>query len=264
MEMYIVYLLDTSFILLLAGIIVGVAMLWKPVPCLKKVNNVLFILATICLTLVILLRGVDSGRLPFASMYEFTLLFIWGILLFSTVLKRTIQAPTFDLAAGILVLFLLSLNSIIPSDSRPLMPALQSTWLHFHVATAVVAYGFFGVACCLGVMYLIKSKSETREDIQYLDNLIYRLVVGGFIFLTLVIVTGAIWAEQVWGNWWTWDPKETWSLITWLVYAAYLHARRSYSWKEKKSALIVVVGFAVVLFTLFGVSFLLSGLHSYI
>lgn len=264
MESYIIYLLDASFILLLLAIVVSLLMLWKPGPFLLKMNSLLFLMATIALTLAIVLKGIGAGRLPFASMYEFTLLCIWGILLFSLILRRRMQMPGFDLAAGILLVLLLSLSSILPSESRPLMPALQSNWLHFHVATAVIAYGCFGVAFCLGLIYLIKAQAQQEEELKYLDGLSYRVVVAGFIFLSLVIVTGAVWAEEVWGNWWTWDPKETWSFITWLVYAAYLHARRSYDWKGKRSAIMGVAGFIAVLFTLFGVSFLLPGLHSYI
>ncbi len=115
------------------------------------------------------------------------------------------------------------------------------------------------MAFCLGIIYL-----TTSQDSNTIDQNIYKLVVIGFIFLNIVIITGAVWAEEAWGKWWSWDPKETWSLVTWIVYAIYLHARHTREWKGRKTAWMAVLGFLVVLFTLFGVSVLLPGLHSYV
>jgi ABC-type transport system involved in cytochrome c biogenesis permease subunit len=162
----------------------------------------------------------------------------------------------------LLLTLLLAMLGSLPSDLRPLMPALQSRWLHAHVATAILAYSLFAVSFCLGLIYLFQPFLD-EADLKIIDRRMYQLVVWGFTLLTLVIITGAVWAEEVWGNWWSWDPKETWSLVTWVVYAAYLHSRRTIGWRGRKSAWLVVIGFLVVLFTLFGVSILLPGLHSY-
>jgi cytochrome c-type biogenesis protein CcsB len=150
---------------------------------------------------------------------------------------------------------------------------LKSHWLTFHVVTAIFSYGAFAVSFGLGLMYLLKTYFGENSNItglvsrfpdaNFLDELAYKLITFGFSFLTLVIVTGAIWANYAWGTYWSWDPKETWSLITWIIYAGYLHARLMYDWKGKRAAWLAVLGFTSVLFTFFGVNYLLPGLHSY-
>lgn len=257
------YLLNISFALLLMGIMVCLYSLWWPTERVQRLISWGFWLAVLFLTAAILVRTLATGRLPFASLYEFTLSLTWGILGLFVITRHSFRSPFLDLILSSLVVLLFLAVSFLPATARPLMPALQSTWLHIHVLTAIIAYGSFAVAFGLAGVYLLREKNALSDDLKRLDKLIYRLVVLGFVFLSLVIITGAVWAEQVWGSWWSWDPKETWSLVTWLVYAAYLHARRSYNWKGRKSAVMVLIGFALVLITLFGVSFVLPGLHSY-
>ena len=258
------HLLNIGFALLLIGIMINLYSLWWSTERLPNIMKGIFWLALLSLTVAVLARIVETGRLPFASMYEFILIFTWAILAIFVITRQKFHSPIFDLLSNILVDLLLLAASFLPSEARPLMPALQSTWLHIHVLTAITAYGSFAIAFCLAGVYLVQENSKATSELRHLDQLIYRLVVLGFVFLSLVIITGAVWAEQVWGNWWTWDPKETWSLVTWLVYAAYLHARRTYNWKGRKSAIMVIIGFVVVLITLFGVNLILPGLHSYI
>jgi cytochrome c-type biogenesis protein CcsB len=258
------HLLNIGFALLLVGIMINLYALWWSTERLQSIIKGIFWLALLSLTIAIIIPIVETGRLPFASMYGFILIFAWAILAIFVITRQKFNSPVFDLLSNILVALLLLAASFLPSETRPLMPALQSAWLHIHVLTAIIAYGSFAIAFCLAGVYLIQENSNATAELRHLDQLIYRLVVLGFVFLSLVIITGAIWAEQVWGNWWTWDPKETWSLVTWLVYAAYLHARRTYNWKGRKSAVMVIIGFVVVLITLFGVSLILPGLHSYI
>jgi ABC-type transport system involved in cytochrome c biogenesis permease subunit len=256
------HLLTLIFLLLLVDVINNLVRLWKNTKLLRNFGSLLGWLTFVSFLGLMSFRIIAAHRAPFANMYEFTLLFTGFILIISIILRRTLLSPLFDLAVTLLLLVLLAVTSTISADLQPLMPALQSNWLHIHVATAIIAYGAFAAAFCLGIVYLAKSPDSTHE-LQQIDQRIYRLVVLGFTFLTFVIITGAIWAEQAWGNWWSWDPKETWSLITWIVYAVYLHARSSRQWKGRKTIWIVVIGFLVVLFTLFGVSILLPGLHSY-
>ena len=150
-------------------------------------------------------------------------------------------------------------------------PALKSYWLVFHVITAILAYGAFAVSFGLGLMYILKTyyeenvlKVELRlPPAMVLDELSYKIIIFGFSFLTLVIITGAIWANYAWGTYWSWDPKETWSLITWIIYAGYLHARLMLEWRGKRAAWLAILGFVAILFTFFGVNYLLPGLHSY-
>lgn len=256
-------LLTLSFILLVLVVATNLARLWHPYIFLSKISSLLLCLALLSLVGTLGFRIMGANRVPFANMYEFTIIFVCMVLLVALFIRTSHPSPLFDLAVALLLTVLLSIASSLPSELRPLMPALQSNWLHAHVATAVIAYACFALAFCLGFLYLLQANLPAA-DLMSIDEKIYKLVVLGFTLLTLVIITGAVWAEEVWGNWWSWDPKETWSLITWTVYAAYLHARRTREWEGRKSAWLVVTGFIVVLFTLFGVSILLPGLHSYV
>jgi cytochrome c-type biogenesis protein CcsB len=160
----------------------------------------------------------------------------------------------------------------ITARIQPLIPALKSNWLIAHVLTCFIGYAAFAIAFGLSIVYLLKrvDNPEKRHgflkfvpETDILEELSYQMVVIGFILLTLGIITGAVWAHSAWGRYWGWDPKETWSLITWLVYAALLHSRMVRGWRGKKLAILSIVGFSCVIFTYLGVNFVLSGLHSY-
>jgi cytochrome c-type biogenesis protein CcsB len=257
-----------AYVLLFLGVVISLVSLWKPNKIVSRLALIAVTLAFICLTLALINRSIISGRLPFATMYEFTFLFAWGILLFLLILRTKFRtklkiSDLLTSLVALLTIVIISYGSTLPSEVRPLMPALQSVWLEIHVITAIVAYGAFGLSCCLGILYLVKEKSADHS-IDKLDSALHWSVVVGFPFMTLVLITGAVWAEEVWGRWWSWDPKETWALITWLIYAGYLHARKTYGWQGKKAAIMVIVGFMAVLFTFFGVSLLLPGAHSYV
>lgn len=259
----------TLYICILISVILSTAALWKTGEIIEKTAFGLLGLAFLLMTVSLGLRSFNLGRLPFATLYEFTFVFVWGILLLYLLSRSKIRSAMLSTLVSLLAFVLLSYAGTMSAEAKPLMPALQSHWLEFHVGTAIIAYGAFALAFCLAIMYLIKDKSSnpTVEDIlpplDKLDSLIHLAVIIGFPFLSLVLITGAIWAEEVWGRWWSWDPKETWALITWIIYAAYLHARKTRDWKGKKAAIMAIIGFIVVLFTLFGVSLLLPGYHSY-
>jgi ABC-type transport system involved in cytochrome c biogenesis permease subunit len=155
---------------------------------------------------------------------------------------------------------LLSLGyaSLLDKEITPLMPALKSNWLTIHVLTCFIGYAALTVAFVSSLILIIKRKDEIN-----LDAISYKMVAFGFLFLTLGIISGSVWANSAWGTYWSWDPKETWSLITWFIYAIYLHTRLRKGWKGKKAAWLSVIGFFAMLFTYFGVNYLLSGLHSY-
>ena len=259
-----------AYTLLYLTVITSLIFLWKSNLLLKKLSFWFAALAFVSLTLALIQRSIASGRLPFATMYEFTFLFAWGILFFILLLKIKFSSEVLTAIGALMAIIIISYGSTLPSDIRPLMPALQSIWLEFHVVTAIIAYGAFGLSCCLGILYLIKEKADSKglgqslPPVTKLDSVMHWSVAIGFPFMTLVLITGAVWAEEVWGRWWSWDPKETWALITWLIYAGYLHARKTYGWQGRKAAIMAIVGFIVVLFTLFGVSLLLPGAHSYV
>ena len=154
-----------------------------------------------------------------------------------------------------------------------LQPALQSSWLPIHASIAILANGFLALAFCGGIMYLLQESEIKRKrfglfytrlpSLEALDNLNQHCLAVGFPLLTLGIITGSIWAKQAWGSYWQWDPKETWSLITWLIYAALLHQRFRVGWRRRRAAIMAIIGFSAALFTLWGVNFLLKGLHTY-
>lgn len=262
------YLVAYGFLFL--ALVAGFASIWKSLKYLPRLSLGAIALSFISLTLGLTQRSITAGRLPFASLYEFTLLFIWGLLLLFILMHRKIKSPLFTALVALLGVVLFSYGSTLPSETAPLMPALQSIWLKFHVFTAIIAYGAFGLSFCAGIIYLLQERAKEKglrqspPSLENIDEFLHWSVVLGFSFMTLVIITGAVWAEEVWGSWWSWDPKETWALITWLIYAGYLHARKSYGWQGRRAALMAVLGFVAVLFTLFGVTLLIPGYHSYL
>lgn len=231
-------------------------------------------------TVALISRAIISQRPPLSNGYEFILTFCWGIVavyLFAQVRYKVKSLGNFVIPIPLLLLLFIIMT--MGPDERvasSIPPALKSQWLTFHVITAMLSYGAFAISFGLGLMYLLKSPKEDEDGkskdqswisrfpaSQVLDELAYKIIGFAFPMLTLCIITGAIWANYAWGTYWSWDPKETWSLITWIIYAAYLHARLMYGWKGKRAAWLEVLGFIAVLFTFFGVNYLLPGLHSY-
>jgi cytochrome c-type biogenesis protein CcsB len=213
----------------------------------------------------LIFRTIAVGHGPFANMYEFSIAFAWGVLGSYLYFERRYHQRVLGLIALPVTLLLLLYATTIPATADPLVPALQNNLLlTVHVAVAIVAYGAFSVAFAAAVLYLIREATGTTHlpRPELLDEISYRAVVIGFPFMTLVIVLGAVWANVAWGSYWSWDPKETASLVTWLIYGAYLHARVVRGWRGNRAASLLVVGFAATLFTYFGNLFF-GGLHSY-
>ena len=206
---------------------------------------------------------VGAGHFPVTNLYEaltFFAMVIGGIFLVVENKYSLRWTGTFALP---LIFLTLAYTSFLNKNIEPLVPALQSNWLTIHVITSFLGYAGFAVAFASGIFYLIQQSQATSEVLDKADTIMYVSVGFGFIMLTLGIITGAVWANSAWGSYWQWDPKETWSLITWLVYGALLHARFNMGWKGKKTAIVAVVGFFVTLFCFLGVNLFLSGLHSY-
>ena len=222
-------------------------------------------LALIFISASLVFRTIAVGHGPFANMYEFSVAFAWGVLAAYLYFERRYHQRVLGLVALPVTLGLMLYATTIPSTSDPLVPALQNNLLlTTHVAVAIVAYGAFAVAFAAAVLYLIASKTGTTRlpRLELLDEISYRAVVIGFPFLTLTVVLGAVWANVAWGSYWSWDPKETASLVTWLIYGAYLHARVVRGWRGDRAAWLLVLGFGATLFTYFGNLFF-GGLHSY-
>jgi len=221
-------------------------------------------------TVAIVLRWVASyqmgiGHAPFSNLFESLVFFGWTLALIYLIIELRTKMRTIGVFAVPLAFFAMLYALTLDPAIKPLLPALKSNWLIAHVITCFLGYAAFGVSAALAVMYLVtgQPKSPSTPRAATLDDLIYQTVVVGFILLTAGIVTGSIWANSAWGTYWSWDPKETWSLITWLVYAAMLHSRYMRGWQGRRLALFSLLGFTCVLFTYFGVNLLLSGLHSY-
>jgi len=217
------------------------------------------------LTAALIFRWFGTGHGPFANMYEFSIAFAWGALTVHVYFLARFGQWTTGIIVLPLALALLLYATTVPSAAAPLVPALQnSLLLTVHVAVAVIAYGAFAVAFAAAVLYLVQLGGERwplpKPDL--LDNLSYRAMLIGFPFLTLTIVLGALWADIAWGRYWSWDPKESASLVTWLICGAYLHARAARGWRGKRAALLLMIVFAATLFTYFGTLFF-GGLHSY-
>ncbi len=225
------------------------------------------------------LRWMESyqmgiGHAPLTNMYESVVFFAWTIVILYLAIEWKFKTRTIGAFALPLAFLAMAYGSFAPINKgiSPLVPALQSNWLLAHVITCFVGYAAFAIAAALGIMYLIKSYSGKDSgngdgtllpSLKVLDDIIHKSIIFGFIWLSAGIITGAIWANSAWGTYWSWDPKETWSLITWFVYAITLHARYTRGISGKTIAWLSLIGLLAVIFTYYGVNFLLSGLHSY-
>jgi ABC-type transport system involved in cytochrome c biogenesis permease subunit len=246
-------------------------------------------------SMILISRTGESGHAPFSNLWESMMLFIWA----TNVAYLFMEYKYKFKVIGMVVMAIESLGmlsaSLLPykfKSVEPLNPALQSKWhwmtdllstwglekyaigwLDFHVFTTFIGYAGFAIAFGLSILYLIKERSEEKGSggslvnafppSRVLDEMSYRAIAWGFPFLGVGIVSGAVWANYAWGTYWSWDPKETWSLITWFIYAAYLHARVTRGWRGKRAAYISIAGFLAVIFLYWGVSFVLPGLHAY-
>jgi len=224
-----------------------------------------------------IVRWIESyklgyGRIPLTNMYESMVFFSWSIIVLYIFIEIRYGHRFMGIIATLLASLTLALTSVLdlPTAIEPLIPALQSNWLTVHVITCFLGYGAFTIAFGVSLLYLLNRVLERFvkplrfiPSFNVLDELNHKAIAIGFPMLTLGIFTGAVWAEYAWGTYWSWDPKETWSLITWFVYALFLHLRMKHGWKGTRSAILSIIGFIVVIFTYWGVNYLISGLHSY-
>lgn len=228
--------------------------------------NVLIGAGALVQTVYLVVRWAQAGRAPFSNMFESLVLFAWAVAAIYLFLRVWTRIPWLTAASAAFSGLALAHASTFESAIQPLMPALQSNWLSFHVMTCFLGYGGFAISALVSIGFLIsdrKGSTVQAETKETLETVLTQTISFGFLFLTLGILTGAVWANSAWGTYWSWDPKETWSLITWFIYAVFLHCRFMRGWRGRRAAWISVVGFLSVLFTYYGVNFLLSGLHSY-
>lgn len=271
----------TTFTYLFSSLLYVAILVFKT-PKLGTVATTFTVLAWLVQTTGLGLRWVESyqmgiGHAPLTNMYESVVFFAWTIILLCLLMEWKFKIKiigSFAVPLAFIAMAYASFSSDLTKAINPLVPALQSNWLIAHVVTCFIGYAAFAVAAVLGIMYLLKNRypdigegvanlSVRFPSLTVIDDIIHKTMVFGFIWLTAGIITGAVWANSAWGTYWSWDPKETWSLITWFFYAIILHARYTRGWSGGMIAILAIFGFVSVLFTYYGVNFLLSGLHSY-
>lgn len=221
---------------------------------------------------------VDIGHIPVSNLYEVFILF--ALITALLYLYYEDKSKTYSMGAFVLLIISAAVAFLLwygfergADEIQPLVPALQSYWMKIHVPANFVGYGAFALSAMLGVAYLIKDSSMRKgnpgaiirrfPDLDVLDDVMYKSIALGFAFFTLATILGAMWAAEAWGGYWSWDPKETWALIVWLNYAAWLHLRLSKGWRGRPLAWWAIIGLFVTLFAFIGVNMFLSGLHSY-
>ena len=269
---YAVY--SSMFVFTLAFFTNAYAMAWKVAKADKaaRIATALTILGTAVLFIAIIARGISAGRVPWSNMYEFS---ITGSFAFALAYLFTLRK--YDLRwLGIFVTFsvLIALGTAITllyRPTAPLVPALKSTWLVIHVSAAIICGGVFLLANVIAATFLLLEKyGDNRPawavkipSLDVLDQLSYRLIAFVFPLWTFAVIAGAIWAESAWGRYWGWDPKETWAFITWVGYAAYLHARVTVGWKGRKAAWLCLIAGSTFLFNYVWVNVWGTGKHTY-
>jgi cytochrome c-type biogenesis protein CcsB len=238
----------------------------------------LTVLGALAHAAVLVCRAVALDRLPWGNMYEFATAVVLVAVVAYVVLA--VRSPAlrhigvFVLAP--VVLGMVGIGLFLYVEGGPLVAALRSSWLAIHVTAAIVGFGIFMVSGIASVLYLVRTKDEAKPaeergtgfvsrlpESSVLDRLAHRTAIFGFPIWTFAVIAGAIWAESAWGRFWGWDPKETWSFIAWVVYAAYLHARTTAGWRGRPAAWVNVVGLIIMVFNLTFVNLVSSGLHSY-
>ncbi|NDA83906.1 MAG: c-type cytochrome biogenesis protein CcsB [Actinobacteria bacterium] len=239
-----------------------------------RIATALMILGTVILFGGVVARGISASRVPWSNMYEFS---ITGALAFSVAYLLTLRKYDLrwlGLPVSIFVLLVLGTAvTLLYRPSAPLVPALKSTWLVIHVSAAIISGGVFFLANVISGMYLWLDSVEKRggrnpwakrlPDLETLDQLAYRLVAFVFPLWTFAVIAGAIWAEHAWGRYWGWDPKETWAFITWVAYAAYLHARVTVGWRGRKAAWLCLIAGSTFIFNYVYVNIWGTGKHTY-
>jgi len=256
----------------------------------------LAIIANIFISLQLISRWIISSHFPISNLFESLCFLSWGLILAQLLLEREYQTPIIStLSIPIILLTLGFACFVLPENLRSssnLVPALRSSWLVMHVSVVMLSYASLIIGSCLSASVLLIDKNQSLQirssslgiggykisnldsknelirpyqfsHLEKIDTLSYRSILVGFVLLTLGLVSGAVWANEAWGTWWSWDPKETWAFISWLFYAAYLHMRISKGWQGRKPALLATSGFFIVLICYLGVNFWGVGLHSY-
>lgn len=294
------FLVNTSFGLLLFCLIIYWINLTFPSFQISRRAGLICTLSTnLCLFFALSIRWLNNGYFPLSNLYESLLFLTWCLTFTQAIVEHKYGNRIVGAINSPVSLFIIAFAGFaLPEEMQlasPLVPALRSNWLMMHVTVMMVSYASLIIGSLLSILFLIISINSQKngeysnqdeklymlknssvalkqEDsipirrmtlLASIDNLSYRIIGLGFPMLTIGIIAGAVWANEAWGSYWSWDPKETWALITWLIFASYLHSRLNKSWTGKKPAILASIGFLAVWICYLGVNFLGKGLHSY-
>jgi cytochrome c-type biogenesis protein CcsB len=284
-----------SFLLFIAMVSYWISLSTLKSLFIVQTSKVLIVISNILFTFTLLLRWIKEGYFPLSNLYESLIFLSWGISVIHIFIEQKTKSRLFGALSTPLMFFLSSFSSLtLPIEMQkalPLVPSLQSNWLMMHVSMMMISYATLIVGSLLSILYLFftfLNKNNSDNSISIVENVnsisflnlkqinnsklslldivdtwSYRIIGLGFPFLTIGIISGAVWANEAWGSYWSWDPKETWALITWLVFAIYLHSRLIKGWQGKQAAVLGSCGFFVIWICYLGVNFLGKGLHSY-
>lgn len=238
-----------------------------------NIANYLILITNVLISIILVSRWITQNYFPLSNLYESLLFLTWSISFIHLVIETKTKSTLIGCIGTPIELLLLTFCSYLPIELQkpsPLVPSLQSNWLMMHVSTMMISYSMLLIGSLLSIFYLLLNYSqkklasiETSTLLQTIDIWSYRIIGFGFPCLTIGIISGAVWANEAWGSYWSWDPKETWALITWIVFATYLHTRLLKNWKNEKSSVIGSIGFFVIWICYLGVNFLAKGLHTY-
>ena len=236
-------------------------------------SKIFLLLSNLLLGITLLLRWIKESYFPLSNLYESLIFLTWAISSIQLIIEKKTKSRLIGSICTPILFFLSSFSSLtLPIEMQkalPLVPSLQSNWLMMHVSMMMISYATLIIGSLLSILYLaftFRSKNKNEAKISLLETLdiwSYRIIGLGFPFLTIGIISGAVWANEAWGSYWSWDPKETWALITWLIFAIYLHSRILKGWEGKKVSIIGSCGFFSIWLCYLGVNFLAKGLHSY-
>ncbi len=231
---------------------------------LLRASWLVFLAAFALHSVFLVARGIAAKRLPLSNQFEFANAFAWGVALMLILVRTRMKAEWLCVAGMPAALLVMTYAALQPMEIHDLMPALRSAWFGVHIGSAVISYSAFVIAGVSGLRWLMTAKKGgSQHALDQMDYLSYRMIALGFLFLTVVILSGAIWAEQAWSSFWSWDPKEVCALLTWIIYAVYLHLRLRRKRRGAFTAWYAVISVPVVLFTFAGVNTLMHGLHTY-
>jgi len=257
----------------LAGTVTYLIYLIKQIPLISRVASGILVSGFVFHTISLVVRYFEAGYTPITNLHEAPSFFAWAIvgvyIVFEFKYKITALGAFISPVASILIL----VSSAFSKEITPLPPVLKSSWLPVHVILALLGDAIFAVAFCAGIMYLIQEhqiKSKRIGTFYYrlpslklLDDINHHCLTIGFPLLTLGMITGSVWARHVWGSFWSWDAKQVWSLLTWILYAILLHGRINVGWRGRRAALLAILGFFAVMFSFLGINTMFSGLHTY-